>query len=153
MVTGFEPVDILHGVLDCVEQLETGRAEVTNAYTRAVRPGGNRQAQRVMQEVFTVVDRHWRGLGVIPGSGLGLRPEYAEFDALLRHGKPDTAPVPATGCIAGDIMRGNAKPHQCPAYGVRCTPEHPLGAPMVSSEGACAAYYRYRLRKKEAPRE
>ena len=144
VVTGFEPVDILQGVLDCVEQLETGRAEVTNAYARAVRPEGNRQAQRVLREVFTVVDRPWRGLGAIPRSGLGLRPEFAAYDALLRHGIPDTPPAPATECLAGQILRGNAKPHQCPAYGTRCTPEQPLGAPMVSSEGACAAYYRYR---------
>lgn len=144
VVTGFEPVDILQGVLGCVEQLEAGRADVTNAYARAVRPEGNRHAQRVLQEVFTVVDRHWRGLGLIPRSGLGLRPEFAEYDALRRHGTPDTTPAPAGECIAGDIMRGNAKPPQCPAYGVRCTPEHPLGAPMVSSEGACAAYHRYR---------
>jgi hydrogenase expression/formation protein HypD len=146
VVTGFEPVDILRGVLECVEQLETGRAEVTNAYARAVRPDGNPHAQRVVREVFTIVDRPWRGLGVIPRSGLGLRPEFASFDALLRQGGLDTPPEAATGCIAGDILRGNAKPHQCPAYGTRCTPEQPLGAPMVSSEGACAAYYRYRRR-------
>jgi len=146
VVTGFEPVDILRGVLECVEQLESGRADVTNAYARAVRAEGNLHAQRLVREVFTTVDRHWRGLGAIPRSGLGLRPEFAGFDALLRHGIPDTTPGPETGCIAGDIMRGNAKPHQCPAYGTRCTPEQPLGAPMVSSEGACAAYHRYRRR-------
>lgn len=144
VVTGFEPVDILRGVLESVEQLETGRAAVTNAYARAVRPEGNVHAQRVMREVFTVVDRNWRGLGTIPGSGLGLRPELAEFDALRRFGAPASGPAPATECIAGAILRGNAKPSQCPAYGVRCTPDHPLGAPMVSNEGACAAYYRYR---------
>jgi hydrogenase expression/formation protein HypD len=151
VVTGFEPVDILQGVLDCVEQLEAGRAEVTNAYARAVRAAGNPHAQRVVQEVFAVVDRQWRGLGSIPRSGLGLRPAFAAYDALQRHGKPDTPAAPANECRAGDILRGNAKPHECPAFGVRCTPEHPLGAPMVSSEGACAAYYRYRPRAEPAP--
>jgi hydrogenase expression/formation protein HypD len=151
VVTGFEPIDILQGVLACVELLEAGRAEVVNAYARAVRPAGNPHAQRVMHEVFTIVDREWRGLGLIPGSGLGLRPAYAEFDALRRHAMPAPTPAPASPCIAGDIMRGYAKPHQCPAYGVRCTPESPLGAPMVSSEGACAAYYRYRLRRNPPP--
>ncbi len=150
VVTGFEPVDILQGVLDCVDHLEAGRAEVTNAYARAVRTAGNPHAQRVMRDVFTVVDREWRGLGLIPRSGLGLRPEFAEFDALRRHGRPEPAPPTPTECIAGDILRGQAKPAECPAYGVRCTPEHPLGAPMVSSEGACAAYYRYRRRVEHA---
>ncbi len=144
VVTGFEPVDILHGVGACIEQLETGRAEVGNAYARAVRPGGNPAAQRVMDEVFTVVDRRWRGLGAIPASGLGLRPEWAGFDAVRRHAVAVAEVAPPLECIAGEILRGNARPRQCPAFGGRCTPEHPLGAPMVSSEGACAAYYRYR---------
>jgi hydrogenase expression/formation protein HypD len=147
VVTGFEPVDILRGVLACVEQLESGRAEVENAYARAVRPEGNVHARRVMQEVFTVVDRNWRGIGRIPSSGLALKPEFAEFDAALRFGVAGDAPPEATECISGLIMRGAKKPQECPAFGVRCTPEHPVGAPMVSSEGACAAYYRYRLRK------
>jgi len=147
VVTGFEPVDILRGVLGCVEQLESGRAEVTNAYTRAVRPEGNVHAQRVMQEVFTVVDRNWRGIGRIPSSGFALRPGFAEFDAALRFGVAREAPPEATECISGLIMRGAKKPQECPAFAIRCTPEHPVGAPMVSSEGACAAYYRYRLRK------
>jgi hydrogenase expression/formation protein HypD len=144
VVTGFEPVDILRGVLACVEELEAGRATVTNAYARAVRPEGNPHAQSVILKVFAMVDREWRGLGAIPRSGLGLRPEFADLDALQRHGKPDTGPAPASECIAGAILRGNAKPSECPAFGVRCTPEKPLGAPMVSSEGACAAYHRYR---------
>ena len=147
VVTGFEPVDILRGVLACVEQLESGRAEVENAYARAVRPEGNVHARRVMQEVFTVVDRNWRGIGRIPSSGFALKPEFAEFDAARRFGVAGDAPPEATECISGLIMRGAKKPQECPAFGVRCTPEHPVGAPMVSSEGACAAYYRYRLRK------
>lgn len=147
VVTGFEPVDLLRGVLACVEQLEHGRAEVANAYARAVRPEGNPRAQGVMREVFAVVDRNWRGLGLIPGSGFALRPEFAEFDAARRFGPFTVAPLETTGCIAGEIMRGTRKPRDCPAFGLSCTPEHPLGAPMVSSEGACAAYHRYRLRQ------
>ncbi len=147
VVTGFEPVDLLRGVLACIEQLETGRAEVANAYARAVRTEGNEHAQRMMREVFAVVDRNWRGLGLIPGSGFALRPEFAGFDAVRRFGPLAEASAPSTGCIAGQIMRGNNKPPDCPAFGRECTPEHPLGAPMVSSEGACAAYHRYRLRK------
>jgi hydrogenase expression/formation protein HypD len=146
VVTGFEPVDLLHGVLTCVEQLEAGAAGVINAYARAVRPEGNRHAQRLMREVFTVVDREWRGLGIIPASGLGLRPELAEFDALARHGRPEPAAGGENRCRAGEVLRGKVTPDQCPAYGVDCTPEHPLGAPMVSGEGACAAYFRYRPR-------
>ncbi len=147
VVTGFEPVDILRGVLDCVEQLEAGRAEVTNAYARAVRPEGNPHAQRVMRDVFTTVDRNWRGIGRIPRSGFALRPEFADFDAARRFAVAGDGPPEATECISGLIMRGAKKPHDCPAFGTRCTPEHPVGAPMVSTEGACAAYYRYRLRK------
>ena len=150
VVTGFEPVDILQGVLACVGQLESGRAEVANAYARAVRPEGNVHARRVMQEVFMVVDRNWRGIGRIPASGFGLRPEFAGYDAARRFGMPADAPPESTECISGLIMRGVKKPQECPAFGVRCTPERPLGAPMVSSEGACAAYYRYRRRTVEA---
>ena len=147
VVTGFEPVDILRGVLACVEQLEAGRAEVGNAYARAVRPEGNARAQEVMREVFVTVDRNWRGIGRIPGSGFALRPELAGFDAAQRFAVAGDAPPEATECISGLIMRGAQKPTDCPAFGTRCTPDHPVGAPMVSSEGACAAYYRYRLRK------
>ncbi len=147
VVTGFEPVDILRGVLACVEQLEAGRAEVGNAYARAVRPEGNPQAQRVMREVFTTVDRNWRGIGRIPRSGFALREEFAGFDAARRFGVAGDAPPESTECISGQIMRGTKKPTDCPAFGTRCTPEHPLGAPMVSSEGACAAYHRYRARR------
>jgi hydrogenase expression/formation protein HypD len=151
VVTGFEPVDILQGVLACVEQLESGCAEVVNAYARAVRPEGNVNARRVMEEVFRVVDRNWRGIGRIPASGFALKPEFADFDAIQRFGLTSDSPPESTECISGLIMRGVKKPRECPAFGIRCTPERPLGAPMVSSEGACAAYYRYRLRKAPAP--
>lgn len=146
VVTGFEPVDILRGVLLCVEQLESGRAEVQNAYARAVRPAGNTHAQRYVQEVFTVVDRHWRGLGLVPASGLGLRPELAAFDAALKFALGTVPAADSRDCSAGEILRGAKRPPECAAFGTRCSPEHPLGAPMVSSEGACSAYYRYRLR-------
>lgn len=144
VVTGFEPLDILHGIELCVRQLEDGRAVVENQYARSVRPEGNPVAKRQVFEVFEVSPRKWRGIGEIPGSGLRLRREYESFDAELRFGVADlTAPEPVE-CIAGEILQGLKKPRQCSAFGVRCTPEHPLGAPMVSSEGACAAYYRYR---------
>jgi hydrogenase expression/formation protein HypD len=146
IVTGFEPVDILEGLLLCVRQLEEGRAEVENAYSRAVRTEGNPTARKIVEEVFEVSDRDWRGIGVIPRSGLAVRAAYAHYDAALR-----LRPAPPKGqadtvCISGEIMRGVKKPMDCPAFGTRCKPEHPLGAPMVSSEGACAAYYRYRSR-------
>ncbi len=144
VVTGFEPVDILRGVLACVEQLENGRAEVENSYARAVRPDGNPHARRLMQEVFTVVDRNWRGIGSIPRSGYDLRPEFGEFDAARRFAPQAGRAAPITDCMAGKIMCGTAKPPDCPAFATTCTPESPKGAPMVSSEGACAAYYRYR---------
>ena len=146
VATGFEPVDILRGVQMCVEQLESGRAEATNAYARAVRPAGNAQARRVIERVFEVADRNWRGLGRIPRSGLALRAEVGRFDAVRRFGIAGDAVEDMTECISGLILRGTKKPHECPAFGTRCTPEHPLGAPMVSSEGACAAYHRYRAR-------
>jgi hydrogenase expression/formation protein HypD len=146
VVTGFEPVDILQGVLMCVRQLEEGRHEVENQYARSVRPEGNREALRLMAEVFQVVPRKWRGIGEIPDSGLGLRDAYAKYDAARRFGVEQiTAEEPAI-CIAGQILQGHKNPHECPAFATRCTPERPLGAPMVSSEGACAAYYRYRRR-------
>ncbi|MBE2216457.1 MAG: hydrogenase formation protein HypD [Opitutaceae bacterium] len=144
VVTGFEPVDILHGVHECVKLLEAGRAEVANAYTRAVRPEGNTHAMRMMRDVFTVADRNWRGIGRIPQSGYVLRPELAAYDAAAKFGLVGDAPAEAGECISGEIMRGVKRPQECPAFGTRCTPESPLGAPMVSSEGACAAYYRYR---------
>jgi hydrogenase expression/formation protein HypD len=144
VVTGFEPLDILQGISMCVAQLEQGRHEVENQYTRAVPEGGNRSAQGFMKEVFCVVNRKWRGIGEIGASGLGLRPEYAEFDAELRFNVGNYTAEESPLCISGLIMQGQKKPHECTAFGKQCTPEKPLGAPMVSNEGACAAYYRYR---------
>ncbi len=146
VVTGFEPLDILQGVLMCVKQLEEGRAEVENQYARAVRTEGNRAALEVLKDVFEVVPRKWRGIGEIPDSGWSLRAAYSQFDADRRFGVAHiTAEEPAE-CIAGLVLQGQKKPHECSAFGTRCTPDHPLGAPMVSSEGACSAYYRYRRR-------
>lgn len=144
VVTGFEPLDILHGVYLCIRQLEEGRAEVENQYLRSVRREGNRTAQQLVQEVFQVVPRKWRGIGEIPQSGLGLRAEYARFDAELRFGLVSCLVEEPRECISGLVLQGVKKPYECPAFGTRCTPDSPLGAPMVSSEGACAAYYRYR---------
>jgi hydrogenase expression/formation protein HypD len=144
VVTGFEPVDVLQGIAMCVAQLESRRAEVENQYARSVRREGNRPAQQLIRDVFTVVRRKWRGVGEIPRSGLGLREAYAEFDAERRFGPAPTASDADSECLSGLVLQGAIKPHQCPAFGTRCTPERPLGAPMVSSEGACAAYYRYR---------
>lgn len=145
VVTGFEPVDLLAGVLHCVRQLEAGTARVENAYGRVVREAGNPAARALMRQVFVTVERHWRGIGAIPASGLALAAEYAHLDAARRFA--DTAPGTAPGaspCIAGDILRGLRRPPDCPAFASACTPDHPLGATMVSSEGACAAYHRYR---------
>jgi hydrogenase expression/formation protein HypD len=144
VVTGFEPLDILQGVLMCVQQLEAGRAEVENQYSRSVRKEGNRPAMQIMREVFQVVPRKWRGVGEIPKSGLGLRDDYAAFDAERKFGLADHRVEESPDCLSGLVLQGQIKPHECPAFGTRCTPEHPLGATMVSSEGACAAYYRYR---------
>jgi hydrogenase expression/formation protein HypD len=144
VVTGFEPLDILQGVYMCVRQLEEGRAEVENQYTRAVRRTGNVPAQHLVAEVFEVTPRKWRGIGEIPHSGLGLRAPYAEFDAERRFDVGGYSAEEDPGCISGLVLQGLRKPYECPAFGVTCMPERPLGAPMVSSEGACAAYYRYR---------
>ncbi len=144
VVTGFEPLDILQGVYMCIKQLEEGRAEVENQYTRSVRRKGNLPAQQLIREVFRIVPRKWRGIGEIPQSGLGLRETYAEFDAETRFGLADQRIEESSECLSGLVLQGVVKPHECPAFGTRCTPEHPLGATMVSSEGACAAYYRYR---------
>ena len=152
VVTGFEPLDILQGVLMCVQQLESGRAEVENQYVRAVRRQGNQPAQQLMREVFQVVPRQWRGIGEIPASGLGLSAAYAAYDAELKFGVADRHDDEPADCLSGLVLQGQIKPHECPAFGQRCTPEHPLGATMVSSEGACAAYYRYRPRPEIDPK-
>lgn len=145
VVTGFEPVDIMQGIYRCIQQLETGQFTVDNQYQRSVSHPGNQRAQQFIQEIFEIVPRDWRGIGSIPNSGLRLRDKYARFDAERKfHGQINLTPaISETECISGEIMRGQKKPPDCPAFGVRCTPESPIGAPMVSSEGACAAYYRY----------
>ena len=144
VVTGFEPLDILQGVLMCIQQLEQGRHEVENQYARAVRNDGNEPARKIIREVFRVIPRKWRGVGEIPHSGLGLADAYAEFDAETRFGFSDYHVEESGECISGLILQGIKRPYECPAFGKRCTPEKPLGATMVSNEGACAAYYRYR---------
>jgi hydrogenase expression/formation protein HypD len=144
VVTGFEPVDILQGILKCVEQLEQGRAEVENQYARSVKREGNRPAQKLMARVFRVVARKWRGVGEIPDSGYRLRDEFAAYDAEMRFGVAGYRIDEDSECLSGQVLRGVKKPHECPAFATRCTPDRPLGATMVSSEGACAAYYQYR---------
>lgn len=144
VVTGFEPLDILQGVLMVVQQLESGRAEVENQYARAVRREGNQPAQKLIREVFRVIPRKWRGVGEIPKSGLGLSGAYTAFDAGKKFGVAEHHVEEPAECISGLVLQGLKKPHECSAFGTKCTPEHPLGATMVSSEGACAAYYRYR---------
>lgn len=143
VITGFEPLDLLEGALMTLRQLEEGRAEVENQYPRIVRPEGNRKAQDLVNQVFEVCDRSWRGVGAIPKSGYKLRWEFRDHDAgrIFQVDEIDTKEPEA--CISGEILRGIKKPHQCPAFGKECTPEHPLGATMVSAEGACAAYYAY----------
>jgi hydrogenase expression/formation protein HypD len=145
VVTGFEPLDLLQGLHMLLEALERGDRRVSNQYTRSVSRAGNEPAQKLLREVFEVCDRRWRGLGLIAASGLRLSPSFAEFDAEQRF---DLARPPAgepAQCLAGDVLRGALRPPECPAFGRECQPDHPLGAPMVSSEGACAAYYRYVL--------
>ena len=144
VVTGFEPLDILQGVAMCVRQFEEGRAVVENQYARAVRSSGNEHARAAILRVFEVSDRRWRGIGAIPASGLEFRSEYARFDAIQRFGMTEHVPESVGECISGLVLQGIRKPDTCPAFGSSCTPERPLGAPMVSTEGACAAYYRYR---------
>ena len=144
VVTGFEPLDILQGVTMVVQQLEEGRAEVENAYSRTVRREGNVPAQDLIREVFEIVPRKWRGLGEIARSGLGLRGPYAAYDAETRFDVGAVQAQESPLCISGLVLQGVKRPRECPAFGTLCTPEHPLGAPMVSAEGACAAYYRYR---------
>lgn len=144
VVTGFEPVDLLQGLLMCARLLEQGEWGVANQYTRSVTREGNRQAQQAIGEVFEVCDQTWRGIGTIPNSGLKLAPEYAHLDAEQRFEFKIAAQLGDSVCISGLVLQGKKKPTECPAFARECDPEHPLGATMVSSEGACAAYYRYR---------
>jgi hydrogenase expression/formation protein HypD len=143
VVTGFEPLDLLDGIRRAVVQLEAGRHEVENAYERIVRFEGNQPAQKLLAEVFEVTDRAWRGIGVIPKSGWRLSAAYREFDAEERFQISGIHTQESALCRAGDVLRGAIKPAECGAFGKECTPRHPLGATMVSSEGACAAYYNY----------
>lgn len=143
VVTGFEPIDILEGLLMAVKQLERGAHQVENQYARSVERQGNLSAQKIIDSVFQVVNRKWRGIGEIPVSGFGVRKEFAAFDAEKKFSVGEIKTEESVLCISGDVLRGQKKPHECPAFGKECKPEHPLGAPMVSSEGACAAYYRY----------
>jgi len=144
VVTGFEPLDILEGIRRAVHQLEEGRAEVENAYARVVLPEGNPVAIRMLEDVFEVVDRSWRGIGMIPQSGWRLSDRYREYDAEDRFDVGDIRTQESTVCRSGEVLQGLIKPHECSAFGTLCTPRNPLGATMVSSEGACAAYYLYR---------
>ena len=151
VVTGFEPLDILKGILMTVEQLEAGTFEVQNGYSRVVSKEGNLPAQALIQKVYEDCDRNWRGIGMIPMSGWRLKAEYAAFDAEKRFSVENIQTRESEVCIAGQILQGLKKPPQCPAFGKTCTPENPLGATMVSSEGACAAYYRYaRFKEQDA---
>jgi len=143
VVTGFEPLDIVQGILRTVQLLESGTVAVENAYKRAVTFEGNRPAQKMIASLFREVDRKWRGIGTIPMSGWELQPEFDQFNAEARFDVQSIKSEESPLCIAGQILQGLKKPHDCPAFGVQCTPETPLGATMVSSEGACAAYYRY----------
>ncbi len=147
VVTGFEPLDILQGVYMCIRQLEEGCTCVENQYSRSVRRKGNEPAQNLVREVFCIIPRKWRGVGEIPQSGFALRGKYSEFDAEKRFGVASYTAEESSDCISGLILQGIKKPLECSAFGTLCTPERPLGATMVSTEGACAAYYRYRGNK------
>lgn len=143
VITGFEPVDLLQGILMVVRQLEKGEARLENQYARMVRQDGNQSAKETIERVFEVTDRFWRGMSIIPDSGYEVREAFAGFDAVKKFSLQVEEAGEETECIAGEIMKGLKKPFQCPNFGVKCTPENPLGAPMVSSEGACAAYYHF----------
>lgn len=147
-VTGFEPLDLLNGILHTIIMLEEGRTEVENAYTRVVSFEGNRAAQQMIQRVFQPVDRNWRGIGAIPKSGYGLQDAYKHYDASIKFRSEGIQTEESPLCIAGQVLQGLKKPYECPAFGTQCTPQSPLGAPMVSSEGACAAYYRFGRKSK-----
>jgi hydrogenase expression/formation protein HypD len=143
VITGFEPLDILQGTLMTIRQLEEGRAEVENQYSRILNRGGNRPAQQLIQSVFEIADRKWRGIGTIPKSGYKLRWEFRDQDAEKLFDVKEIDTREPEICISGQILKGIKKPHDCPAFGTACTPQRPLGATMVSAEGACAAYYTY----------
>lgn len=150
VATGFEPVDLLEGIYRAVRQLEEGRHEVENQYARLVRPEGNPAARAAVETVFRIIDYPWRGIGTIPASGLALKGAYRRYDARARF--PDEAPpsVESADCHSGEVLAGRLRPDQCPMFGAGCDPDHPLGATMVSTEGACAAYYRYRRKAEPA---
>jgi hydrogenase expression/formation protein HypD len=143
VVTGFEPLDLLEGIYQCVCMLEDDRWGVENQYQRVVRREGNLRARSLLSEVFEITDRKWRGIGIIPHSGYRLRTAYAEFDAERRYPLDVVDVAESNVCISGQVLQGLKRPSECPAFRTRCTPESPLGATMVSSEGACAAYYHY----------
>ncbi len=149
VIGGFEPVDLMEAIVMLTAQLEEGRSDMENQYRRSVREEGNRRAQEMLLEVYEVCDRKWRGLGKVAASGLRLSAAYKEFDAELRFGLEDISVKEPKECISALILQGLAKPKQCPEFGLRCTPESPLGAPMVSSEGACSAYYLYRRHNRD----
>jgi hydrogenase expression/formation protein HypD len=151
VVTGFEPIDLLAGILACVRQLEAGQAEVSNQYARSVRCEGNLAAQGLVEQVYEVCDRPWRGMGVIRSGGLRLREMWVPFDAERRFPRRLSAAPGIVECRSGDVLTGRIKPVECPLFRLRCTPDSPLGAPMVSSEGACAAYFRYQRPATPAP--
>ena len=153
VVTGFEPLDILEGIRRTVHQLEDGEARLDNAYARAVPPEGNLAARKLLADVFEVTDRGWRGIGVIPASGWRLAPKYRQFDAEHRFQVSDINTEESSVCRSGEVLQGFIKPHECSAFGTTCTPRNPLGATMVSSEGACAAYYLYRRLQTPTVRE
>jgi hydrogenase expression/formation protein HypD len=143
VVTGFEPVDLLLGIQECVRQLECGEASVVNCYSRSVVARGNERALEIMDDVYEICDRPWRGLGVVPGGGIRLRRKWSHFDADRRFARRKVPVRECSECRSGDVLTGRIKPNECTHFGARCTPDSPLGAPMVSAEGACAAYYRY----------
>lgn len=143
VITGFEPMDVLDGILHTVKQLEAGTHKVENRYARIVEQGGNQPAQALIKDVYEISDRKWRGIGEIPVSGFKIREKYAAHDAELKFSVGDIQTEEPLACISGEILQGLKKPHDCPAFGKECTPQNPLGATMVSSEGACAAYYKY----------
>jgi hydrogenase expression/formation protein HypD len=153
VVTGFEPLDLLQGAYMTLKALEEGRHGVENQYSRSVTRDGNRPAQELLGRVFEACDRKWRGIGEIPASGYRLRPELAAYDAELKFDVGEIVAQESPDCIAGEILTGQKKPHECAAFGTRCKPEHPMGAPMVSTEGACSAYFRYGRHEQVSPEQ